>query len=458
MTSDEELSIQLELIKYTKCSDPKERAALIPAAIDFWNNAINYWDRRTKDAKMKPSAYAFYRGTAPLYWFDFGEDERLTKFGNEHTTTWLSGDYHAYNAGSFDGNPVVYGLNDFDESVVADYQLDLWRLAISIVLIARENQNLSKEDLMNVIDAVSAKYLERMRHFVTHKPSIEEKLTKDNTYGKLQDFLKIIEDNYSRDKMLDKWCPKGEDGTRHWDLSITKLGSATAQEKQAILSAMKKYYNTLHEPVDASNFEVLDISRFLLAGTGSIGNDRFYALIQDKKAGVGRILDVKYQPKPAPYSYISKEAQAIYDEYAQGNDALRVVIAQRKLSTSPNPFAGWMELFGKFYSVQERSPFKESFPALTVEAKGRFRNLELDSKKKYKDMAEQWAWVLASHHAYARREEKQSLEQNIVDLVGDQDDSFKALVRTIAFEYADQVQSDWNAFASALGADIPALE
>jgi hypothetical protein len=45
-----------------------------------------------------------------------------------------------------------------------------------------------------------------------------------------------------------------------------------------------------------------------------------------------------------------------------------------------------------------------------------------------------------------------------VDLVGDQDGSFKALVRTIAFEYADQVQSDWNAFASALGADIPAPE
>jgi uncharacterized protein (DUF2252 family) len=28
------------------------------------------------------------------------------------------------------------GLNDFDESIITDYQLDLWRLAISVISIA----------------------------------------------------------------------------------------------------------------------------------------------------------------------------------------------------------------------------------------------------------------------------------------------------------------------------------
>jgi hypothetical protein len=67
--------------------------------------------------------------------------------------------------------------------------------------------------------------------------------------------------------------------------------------------------------------------------------------------------------------------------------------------------------------------------------------------------------LLASHHAYARRgDEKESLEKNIVELVGDQDDNFQALVRTIASEYADQVERDWKSFKTNLGADVTELE
>ena len=69
-------------------------------------------------------------------------------------------------------------------------------------------------------------------------------------------------------------------------------------------------------------------------------------------------------------------------------------------------------------------------------------------------MAKQWAWVLASQHAYARRDEKKSLEESVVERVGEQDVAFKELVRTIAFEYADQVEKDWASFVQSLGADV----
>jgi uncharacterized protein (DUF2252 family) len=32
----------------------------------------------------------------------------------------------------------VYALNDFDESLVGDYQMDLWRLAVSILLAMKQ--------------------------------------------------------------------------------------------------------------------------------------------------------------------------------------------------------------------------------------------------------------------------------------------------------------------------------
>jgi uncharacterized protein (DUF2252 family) len=443
-----------KLLPYKKIfsdEEKKERIALIPDAIDYWNNDIHYWDRKTKYGQMLANAYAFYRGTDPLYWFDLGQDERLTTFGNEHTVTWLSGDYHAYNVGSYGRDEaLIYGLNDFDECVIADYQLDLWRLAVSINLIVRENgNNLDKKELNQVLDAMSDTYLARMRHFVSHKSDTQQQITASSAYGKLKDFLEIIQEKSTRDEMLDEWCPKrGE--SRKFDLTSEKLGSATVQEKEMIENAKPQYQSTLDTPI---GFTFIEIARRLLAGTGSLGMDRFYVLVHDED-GLERILDVKEQPKPSPYPYMGDMAKKQYEGYSS-NNALRVVTAHRKLSINPDKFMGWMELRGKPYSVQEHSPFKGSFPALVVEAKGKFEKCKLDNVKHYQQLAEQWASVLATHHAYAMRDEKekQSLEQAIVSLVEGRDDEFKDLVRSVAFEYSDQVVSDWEASAALLGAD-----
>jgi uncharacterized protein (DUF2252 family) len=459
--------VQLKLVKYSSGNE-EERAAQIPGAIDYWNTEIHYWDRRNKQAKMMASPYSFYRGTDQLYWYDFGQDSRLAQFGNEHTVTWLSGDYHAYNAGSFaqggdKGVLIVYGLNDFDESVIADYQLDLWRLAVSVVLIARSNDNLADKDLNHVIDALCAKYLERMRQLAQNKPIVAETISQQNAYGKLKHFLEIVQANYTREKMLDKWAPvrAGQDGVgaRRFDLSLEKLGSTTVQEKQKLTDAMYAYLETttLKEPVN--NFKVLDIARRLLAGTGSLGMDRYYVLLQDDAANVVRIIDVKQQCLPSPYPYMGASAQELFLKHGGDNAAKAVVVATRSMSAHPDPFLGYLQLGEKVYSVQERNPYKGSYPALLEEATKKFKKLGLESKKEYTHLAEQWALLLASHHAYARRgDEKESLEKNIVELVGDQDDHFQALVRTIALEYADQVERDWKSFKNNLGADVTELE
>jgi uncharacterized protein (DUF2252 family) len=246
---------------------------------------------------------------------------------------------------------------------------------------------------------------------------------------------------------------------RLFDLSLEKLGSTTAQEKQQLTDAMRAYLETtmLEKPVN--NFKVLDVARRLLAGTGSLGMDRYYVLLQDDAANVVRIIDVKQQCKPAPYPYMGASAQELFLKHGGDNAAKAVVVATRSLSAHPDPFLGYLQLGDNVYSVQERNPWKGSYPALLEEATKKFKKLALDSKKHYTHLAEQWAWLLASHHAYARRgDEEESLEKNIVELVGDQDDHFQALVRTIAFEYADQVERDWKSFKNSLGADVTELE
>jgi uncharacterized protein (DUF2252 family) len=477
----------------------KERAAFIPRAMDGWNTHLNYWDRLNKNQIMHGSSFAFYRGTASLYWYDMGQDSRLHLFGGNHknTTTWLTGDGHVYNIGSIgdddastsDNNALtaIYTLNDFDESVYADYQLDLWRLGVSIVLIARSNNNLGstdmiEDDLKDILHAMSVTYLERMALFAKNKPATREVLTKDNTYGLLQQFLTIVEQKYHRVKMLDKWAPlHAHSGQRLFDLSLEKLGSVTVQEKEALLKAFDEgYWETIGENQSSARYKVVDVARRLLAGTGSLGCDRFYILVEDNTTAAAagnssvpvvlRILDVKEQPLPAPYLYMGKMAQSNFDDVADkgNNSAKGMAYATKQLALlKPNKFVGYLTLNSnnnntnsKTYSVTERSPLKRSFPALKEEAVKKFKTLTMTKRQHYIDMAEQWAWVLATHHAYATRNTNTSvsLEDSVMALINtpDKQEMFCQQVQNICVEYADQVAKDWVYFKNGLGADVSA--
>ena len=131
------------------------------------------------------------------------------------------------------------------------------------------------------------------------KPTFDEPFTKNNTGGKLDDFLEIIEKKCSREKMLDKWAPMTDDDDesgRHrlFDLSNEKLGSVTYLEKEALCEALGDYWKmtTLRDTP-----KILDVARRLYAGTGSLGMDRYYVLIREEdnnnSDGTIRILDVQ---------------------------------------------------------------------------------------------------------------------------------------------------------------------
>ena len=58
-----------------------------------------------------------------------------TSFGGASwARTWLQGDSHVYNMGAFkhQGEDVCFGFDDFDDSLVADYQYDIWRFTVAL--------------------------------------------------------------------------------------------------------------------------------------------------------------------------------------------------------------------------------------------------------------------------------------------------------------------------------------
>ncbi len=433
-----------------------DRARKVVGALQMWNKGLFPDEREAKYCKMASAPLVFYRGTDHLFWADFAGDSRLARFGGEDTQTWLQGDLHAYNYGSFDNSEgkVVYDLNDFDETIYADYQYDVWRMAVSIVLIARQNDDLSVSKLEKVIDTFSQTYLDTLAGYRKTGDADKHYFNRKNTYGELSRFLKSVRKQYSRKGMLNKWAPE-DNGRRRFDVKgrPEKLRAVTKKQRKVIRKAMAAYRKTLDNDLANKDkyFEVEDIAHRLGAGTGSLGTPRFYVLIKGGKSDnldEYRILDVKQQSAPAPYGYLDEASRLKYNRKYRKNDARRHADAYRALTCRTDPYLGWMYLKpmkirdgdnlrdgSGYYSVRERSSFKEAFPG---EA--------LDTRTTFSVMAEQWAEVLATDHARANRD----LPKRVHKLTDDKNTEFLRLVREIAFDYADQVQADWEYFKTAL--------
>ena len=79
------------------------------------------------------------------------------------TRIWLHGDCHVENISAITTHTddIVYGLDDFDDAVIGDHQLDLWRLATSLILLLRERGGFTGSDEVNILNALSGSYLRR---------------------------------------------------------------------------------------------------------------------------------------------------------------------------------------------------------------------------------------------------------------------------------------------------------
>ncbi len=85
--------------------------------------------------RMSVSPFTFYRGMPSLMLFDQAWEQ-----SNSGLFQQICGDCHLSNFGGF-ASPernLLFGINDFDETLVAPFEWDLKRLATSFVIAARD--------------------------------------------------------------------------------------------------------------------------------------------------------------------------------------------------------------------------------------------------------------------------------------------------------------------------------
>ncbi|CAM3961123.1 DUF2252 domain-containing protein [Roseateles saccharophilus] len=285
---------------------------------------------RMKFAKMRQSPFIFLRGTAHL--FHAGVQRRGVL--KNAPPAWCCGDMHLENFGSYKGdNRLAYfDLNDFDEAALAPAAWDPLRLLTSLWLAAQE-LHLDTAHTQRLCRALLDAYADAL---AVGKAYWLERETASGPVRELLDQVGLRK----RADFLAKRCGAPTRAGRYRRLKIDGQRSLAASDvqKQQVAEFMQGFAKTQHDP---QFFEVLDVAR-RIAGTGSLGLQRYVILVRGKGVADGQyLLDLK-QILP---SVLAPAGGCRQPEF--GDTAQRLVAVQRRMQAVSMAFLHAVSLDGQ---------------------------------------------------------------------------------------------------------------
>jgi len=316
--------------------------------------------------KISESAFSFYRGTAILFYRDLFDKSLALSAGDENFTPgglngcYINGDLHIANFGFSRNseNDAQFDANDFDESYIGSYMLDLKRLAVSISLMARQNgiQNHEEKLLESFLDS----FIKKIKGFASGENAFKYSITAKNADGCIAKILEKL-DGKKRVDILKKYCAMSEPNRL---LINEELRLVPNDEMEKIKNAFNKHYvpgviKKSAEKYEDGFFKLLDIREKLHSGTGSLGLTRYYILIGGKTPDgfeKNLIIEMKRQRASVVAKYGARQGL----DSAFKDDARRALLGSYALASKVSPFIGAAEMDGGFYLLREISPQKSS--------------------------------------------------------------------------------------------------
>ncbi len=282
-----------------------------------------------KYAKMAQSPFIFLRGACHLF-YEALPDSSLFR---DPPLAWCCGDLHFENYGSYKGdNRLVYfDINDYDEAALAPATWDIIRLLTSIQC-GVDALNATRAEAL----AASQSCLDSYRHaLINGKPLWVER---DTSGGLVNALLTTLEDR-ERAAFLDKrTIRKGH--KRNLILDGVKALSASDAQKKMVTEFMDCFAAWQSDP---KFFQVLDIGR-RIAGTGSLGVERFVVLVEGKGSPDGNyLLDIK---EAKPSAMVPHLARLGIKQPAWPDEANRVVTIQKRMQAVDHAFLHPVKLDG----------------------------------------------------------------------------------------------------------------
>ncbi|CAN5402792.1 DUF2252 domain-containing protein [soil metagenome] len=405
---------------------------------------------RTKFRKMARDPFAFYRGTACLFYADLagqtaldgetvGEDSAW--WGENGDRIWIQGDLHVENFGTYmasDGR-LVFDVNDFDEAYVAPWTWEIRRFVASLALICWEKA-LPDRVIDDLIETYVRAYAEQVSTF-TGQDEIDWALTLDNAQGAVLDTLRSVK-LVSREGFLGD-VSVVQDYRRRFESNYGEQMDGPGRKD--LDAAFAAYQESLaREPDPRVRFDVLDAVALGALGIGSAGLPAYSVLIEGETQALGN--DVILTAKQGQAAAL---ARVITDERignAFDHHGHRTAVSQRALQDHASPYLGWMEMNGTGFVVSEFSPYEA--------------DLSWDDLTEPDDMqvlVRQLGQATAKIHCVADDESGHelvdvSVEKVITDAIGTGLDDLVAQMTDFAHAYAAQVRTDHHLFVEAFRA------
>jgi uncharacterized protein (DUF2252 family) len=340
-----------------KSIDPEERThQIVTSFTDIYPDLISAdpdaW--RGKFRKMAGSPFAFYRGSAALFYRDVVKDPDA--FLNDRTSrVWIQGDLHANNFGTYMNSAglLVFDVNDFDESYVGPFTWDLKRLAASLALLGF-SKALSDADIRTMIETVVRSYQRQVVQFAEKKAEADFALTLATTDGVLYDVIGAARLQTRLGLLEGSTVIEAFDRKFGGDASMRTLDSDAHAE---VTAAFNTYLETIPESKRDRrlSYRMKDVVARRGMGIGSAGLPSFNALLEGHSQALENdiIIYMKESTVAAPSISVTDERIKSYFQH----DAERTVVSQRALQAYADPWLGHTMLYGKGFLVAEASPY-----------------------------------------------------------------------------------------------------
>jgi uncharacterized protein (DUF2252 family) len=425
----------------------KEIVAVLVDAFDELMRADPVAFRR-KFRKMAAAPFAFYRGTACLFYSDMRHE--TDPWADERTSrVWIQGDLHAENFGTYmDGSgTLVFDVNDFDEAYLGSFTWDLKRLVASVALMAW-SKAISDADIAALTGTYLRAYVRQVREYAENPGDELVRLQLDSTEGVLHDVL-LKARTRTRIELLDTLTTVN-DYEREF---IRRLGvrELDEDERRAVTRAFESYLDTIPQGkrLKGHSYHVKDVVGRSGFGIGSAGLPAYNVLVEGHTQALENdvVLSLKQGNVAAPGRVVDEERIRSYFRH----EGHRTAVSQRALQAHADPWLGHTEIDGTGFVVAELSPYTSDLDWS-----------ELTEPNEMEPVLTYLGRATAKMHCVSDEDSEQSLVdfqvEEAIAAVIDDEDAFVAELTSFALAYAERTRDDHRLFVDAFrGGQIPGI-
>jgi uncharacterized protein (DUF2252 family) len=394
---------------------------------------------RRKFRKMAASPFAFYRGSACLFYADMTGSYADSSFLDQKTSrVWIHGDLHAENFGTYmnSSGVLVFNVNDFDEAYVGPYTWDLKRFCASIALIGYAKA-LSDRVISDLVTGFAQAYLTELRGIATGGDDAIGSLTLDTTTGPLHTVLQMARMNTRVDLLAGQTTVDNYERRFSAGDGIYPVDDPT---RVKVEKAFEAYLHTLPAAPMARpvSYTIKDMALRKGVGIGSAGLPSYNLLLEGQTQALENdvIIYMKQAQVPAVARHIDDDRVRAYFTH-QGH---RTAESQRALQAHADSWLGYTELDGVGQLVAEVSPYAADLDWSDVSEPGELATVVTDLGR-----------AVARMHSVADDESSHDLvdfstEEAIVAVVDRDEAGFVRMLVDFAHAYGVQARQDHQTF------------